>query len=128
LGRALRRLTEDIFDLQDQVTASVVGAIAPKLERAEIERAKRKPTESLDAYDFYLRGIASVYQWTKEGMNEALQLFYRAIELDPDFASAYGIGCTVLRSAQGAWVDSRPGERDGRNRTAGSARGRLGQG
>jgi TolB-like protein len=42
---------EDIFDLQDRVTASVVGAIAPKLEQAEIERAKRKPTESLDAYD-----------------------------------------------------------------------------
>jgi len=47
---------EDIFDLQDQVTISVVGAIAPKLEQAEIERAKRKPTERLDAYDYYLRG------------------------------------------------------------------------
>ena len=44
---------DDIFDLQDQVTASVVGAIAPQLEQAEIERAKRKPTESLDAYDYY---------------------------------------------------------------------------
>ena len=50
---------EDIFDLQDQVTASVVGAIAPKLEQAEIERAKRKPTENLDAYDYYLRGMAA---------------------------------------------------------------------
>ena len=58
---------DDIFDLQDQVTASVVGAIAPKLEQAEIERAKRKPTESLDAYDYYLRGMASVHLWTKEG-------------------------------------------------------------
>ena len=50
---------EDIFDLQDQVTTSVVGAIAPKLEQAEIERAKRKPTESLDAYDYFLRGLAA---------------------------------------------------------------------
>jgi TolB-like protein len=50
---------KDIFELQDQVTASVVGAIAPKLELAEIERAKRKLTESLDAYDYYLRGTAS---------------------------------------------------------------------
>jgi TolB-like protein len=41
----------DIFDLQDQLTENVVGAIAPQLERAEIERAKRKPTESLDAHD-----------------------------------------------------------------------------
>src|SRR5262245_30995650 len=51
---------EDIFDLQDQVATSVVGAIAPTLERAEIERAKRKPTESLDAYEHYVRGIASL--------------------------------------------------------------------
>src|SRR5262249_14048381 len=43
---------EDIFDLQDRISASVVGAIGPKLEQAEIERAKRKPTESLDAYDY----------------------------------------------------------------------------
>jgi TolB-like protein len=55
---------EDIFDLQDSVTASVVSAIAPKLERAEIERAQRKPTESLDSYDYFLHGMASVYQWT----------------------------------------------------------------
>src|SRR5215469_1221896 len=53
---------EDIFDLQDQVTASVVGAIAPTLEKAEIERAKRKPTDSLAAYDYFLRGMASYYQ------------------------------------------------------------------
>src|SRR3954463_9051695 len=63
---------DDIFDLQDQVTASVVGAIAPKLEQAEIERAKRKPTQNLDAYDYYLRGLAAVHKWTKEANDEAL--------------------------------------------------------
>jgi TolB-like protein len=47
-------MLEDVFDLQDQITVSVVSAIAPKLEQAEIERAKRKPTENLDAYDYYL--------------------------------------------------------------------------
>jgi TolB-like protein len=52
----------DIFDLQDQVTESVVGAIAPAVEKAEIERAKRKPTESLDAYALYLRGLDRFYQ------------------------------------------------------------------
>ena len=45
---------------------SVVGAIAPKLEQAEIDRAKRKPLENLDAYDYFLRGMASIHQWTKE--------------------------------------------------------------
>ena len=96
---------EDIFDLQDQVTASVVGAIAPQLEQAEIERAKRKPTESLDAYDYYLRGMANLYQWTRESNSEALRLLYRAIELDPNFASAYGVAawCYVWRKTQG-WI------------------------
>ena len=56
----------NIFDLQDQVTASVVGAIAPKLEQAEIERAKRKPTESLDAYDYYLRGMAAFHRFDQD--------------------------------------------------------------
>ncbi len=55
---------EDVFDLQDQVTSHVVGAIAPKLEQAEIERAKRKPTENLDAHEYFLRGMASYYQRT----------------------------------------------------------------
>ena len=102
---------KDIFELQDQATASVVGVIAPKLEQAEIVRAKRKPTESLDAYDYYLRGIASVhavYEGTKAAVSEALQLFHRAIELDPDFAAAYGMAawCYVLRKNYGWMTDA----------------------
>ena len=58
---------KDIFELQDQVTASVVGAIAPKLEQAEIERAKRKPTENLDAYDHYLRGLVRIASMDQRG-------------------------------------------------------------
>jgi TolB-like protein/class 3 adenylate cyclase/tetratricopeptide (TPR) repeat protein len=96
---------EDVFDLQDQVTIRVVSAIAPKLEQVEIERAKRKPTESLDAYDYFLRGTASLHQGTKEAISEALRLFYRAIELDPEFSSAYGMAawCYVVRKTNG-WM------------------------
>ena len=99
---------EHIFELQDQVTASVVGAIAPRLEQAEVERAKHKPTESLDAYDYFLRGIASLYSWTKESNDEALGLFNKAIELDPDFASAYGMAswCYVRRKGS-RWMTDR---------------------
>ena len=99
---------EDIFDLQDQVTGSVVTAIAPKLERAEIERAKRKPTESLDAYDYYLRGLESFYIQTRESMTEARRLFQKAIDLDPGFASAYAMAayCFAVRKASG-WVTDR---------------------
>jgi adenylate cyclase len=102
---------DDIFDLQDQVTASVVGAISPKLEQAEIERARRKPTESLDAYDYYLRGLASHNQWNREGNAEALSSFYRAIELDPNFAAAYGMAahCYNQRKENG-WIIDRAKE------------------
>jgi tetratricopeptide (TPR) repeat protein len=82
---------EDVFDLQDQVTASVIGAIAPKLEQAEIERSRHKPTGSLDAHDYYLRGLAALHRWTREANAEALAHFYRAVELDPNFAAAWGL-------------------------------------
>src|SRR5262249_25685066 len=98
----------DIFDFQDQVTASVVGAIAPRLEQVEIERAKRKPTKSLDAYDHFLRGMASIYVGTKESNDESVGRFRRAIELDPDFAAAYGLAayCFLWRKMNGWMVDS----------------------
>nr|WP_249159156.1 winged helix-turn-helix domain-containing tetratricopeptide repeat protein [Bradyrhizobium tropiciagri] len=81
----------DIFALQDQVTEKVVGAIAPAVEKAEIERAKRQPTASLDAYALYLRGLAHLHQYgNRQANGEALRLFKSAVELDPEFASAYG--------------------------------------
>ena len=99
---------ENIFDLQDQVTAKVVSAIAPKMEQAEIQRAKRKPTENLDAYDLYLRGMASVYRWTKQSVSDALRLFYKAIEQDREFATAFGAAawCYYWRMVNG-WMDDR---------------------
>jgi TolB-like protein/class 3 adenylate cyclase/Tfp pilus assembly protein PilF len=102
---------EDIFDLQDQLTSNVVGAIAPRLEQAEIDRAKRKPTESLDAYDYFLRGLSAFDQWTRDANHEALSLFYKAIELDPSFASAYGMAarCYTQRKTSG-WVTDRSQE------------------
>jgi TolB-like protein len=97
----------DVFDLQDEVTASVVGAISPKIERAEIERAKRKPTGSLDAYDHFLHGLAMDHDWNREDNDEALRLFCKAIEIDPDFASAYGMAayCYCHRKASRWMVD-----------------------
>src|SRR5262249_589918 len=102
---------EDIFDLQDQVTASVVGAIAPMLDQAEMERAKRKPTENLDAYDYLLRGMALIHKWTRETNEEALRLFHRAIELDPSFALAHAMAarCYLIRKGSG-WMNDRAQE------------------
>jgi TolB-like protein len=102
---------DDVFELQDQVTASVVGAIAPQLERAEIERAKRKPTESLDAYDYYLRGMANLHRGTRVSIDEALAQFYHALRRDQNFASAYAMAawCHLWRKVNG-WMTDRPRE------------------
>src|SRR5262249_26061191 len=98
---------DDIFARPDQMTESVVGAISPTLERAEIERAKQKPTEHLDAYDYYLRGMASFHLGTRESTDTALGLFYKAIELDPEYASAHGMAawCYLWRKVNGWRTD-----------------------
>ena len=100
---------EDIFNLQDQIAVDVVVAIWRKLERAEIERAKRKSTDDLHAYDYYLRGLASYYQFDpQDRYSGALRRFERAIELDPEFASAYAmaVGCYAMRKGSGWMADS----------------------
>jgi tetratricopeptide (TPR) repeat protein len=84
-------LLDDIFDLQDRVTSSVVGAILPHLERAEIERAQRKPTESLQAYDYYLRALAASYRFTREANLEVLELTRAASAIDPQFALPHAL-------------------------------------
>lgn len=91
----------DIFELQDQITESVIGAVAPELERAEMERARHKPTGSLDAYDYYLRGLAELHRAHKESSAQALQFLYKAIAADPEFASAHAMAawCYSWRKA-----------------------------
>ena len=81
---------EDIFDLQDRITESIVGAIEPSLRRAEIERARRKRPDSLDAYDLYLRAMPHAHANTPADTDEALRLLHEALRLDPNYASAHG--------------------------------------
>jgi adenylate cyclase len=88
---------EDIFDLQDKVTASVVGVVAPTIEQAEIERTKHKPTDRLDSYDFFLRGMATA----SRGGSEPLEWFRKAITRDKEFAAAYAMAAYVLMFKQG---------------------------
>jgi len=80
-----------IFDLQDQVTANVVAAIEPKLRAAEIERARRKPTSNLQAYDLFLRALASVHNLDRSVIEQAIALLERAIALDPNYARALAL-------------------------------------
>jgi TolB-like protein len=90
----------DIFDVQDQLVTRVVGAIAPQLEKAEIERAKRELTSNPAAYDFYLRGLASWNRWSRIDNAEALKLFYSAIDKDPEFATPYGLAASCYQFAK----------------------------
>jgi len=102
---------DDIFELQDQIANSIVGAIASQLERAEIERARRKPTGNLSAYDNYLRGMPRLHRGTREAIDEALPLFYTAMQLDPEFAPAHATAawCYFWRKING-WMTDRPRE------------------
>ena len=94
---------DDIFELQDQVAGSAVGAIEPKLRQSEIERASRKPTENLAAYDLYLRALAEFNKHSADGMFEAVILLKRALTIDPSCTPARAmIGlCRGLQRARG---------------------------
>jgi TolB-like protein len=98
---------QDIFDLQDQVTERVAGALEIELQDAEIKRQKFKPTESLTAYDHMLRGIASFNAQLQQSTVDALENFHKAISLDPTYAVAYAYAATtlVLRRAHGWLLD-----------------------
>lgn len=91
----------EIFELQDQLVTRVVGAVAPQLEKAEIDRARRGAASDPAAYDLYLRGLDSWNRWTQEESAKALQLFYAAIEKDRDFSTPYGLAasCYLLAKA-----------------------------
>ena len=98
---------EEIFELQDQVTARVIATIEPALAGAEMERARTKHTSSLTAYDCFLRALAALRIPTKPGLEEGLALCRQAITLDPSYASAYGVAawCCMQRLAHGWAAD-----------------------
>jgi adenylate cyclase len=83
------RKFDDIFALQDEITLSVVGAIEPSLRLAEIERVKRKRSDSLDAYDLVLQAQDDVYSRNPERAARALLLLECALAFDPNYALAH---------------------------------------
>ena len=96
---------EDVFELQDRITETVVAAIEPSLQVAEIRRSSFKPTANLDAYDFYLRALSQHYAHTRQSLDAALLLLNKAIDLDPDyaFAKAFSAYIHCLRNSQ-SWA------------------------
>jgi adenylate cyclase len=86
--------TEDLFALQDELSARVVATIAPQVQESELKRVLRKHPESLDAYECVLRGLDLLYRFEDGKSEQALPLFQRAIALDPAYATAYALAAT----------------------------------
>jgi adenylate cyclase len=89
------RELEDIFTVQDEVTAAIVAAIAPEIGNVERERSQRKSPDNFDAWGHYQRGLAAYYSSTEEGHRSAIELFDRANDIDPTFAPAFAMAATA---------------------------------
>jgi adenylate cyclase len=81
----------DVFDLQDQITAGVVGAIEPSVRHAEIERARRKRSEKFDAYDLYLQALPHIWAHNPQERAKGLDFLNAALKIDPSYAAAHGL-------------------------------------
>ena len=99
--------TNEVFALQDRLAERIVTTIAPHVRRAELQRALRKHPESLDAYDFMLRGLDLLYRLRREEFEQAYDMFQRAIELEPGYATPYALSANwySIRIGQGWSVD-----------------------
>ncbi len=98
---------EDIFDLQEKIARRIVRTLAVQLSEIENRRAFAKPTSSLKAYDYVLRGRALIRRGERQENFQAREMFRRAIELDPDFASAHaGLGWTYINAMLFGWTES----------------------
>ncbi len=86
----------DIFALQDDITRTIAGAIEPELKSVERQRSRTKPPENLTAWDWYQRGVWSMYQDSETANADALSQLHRAIELDPEFAPPYAVCASVI--------------------------------
>jgi adenylate cyclase len=85
----------DIFDLQDKVTESVVGAVEPSIRLEEIKQARMKPTDYIGAYDLYLRALPRFYSMTREGFADVRRLTNEALSIDPGFTLAKALGAYI---------------------------------
>jgi TolB-like protein/Tfp pilus assembly protein PilF len=97
---------KDIFGVQDDIARRVVGAAAVKLTRYERDRALAKPTESLAAYEYVLRGREHFSRATRDDNDEAQSMFQRAIDLDPSYAAAYAeLGLSLIEAVASGWTE-----------------------
>lgn len=105
--------TVELFDIVQRIACKIVAAIAPRIEKEEIARALRKPTESLAAYDWFLRALAGFNERTRESLGAAIESCDRASQIDSEFATPIGLKscCYMLRRLSG-WADDAANEQE----------------
>jgi adenylate cyclase len=110
-GNTYKGKLDDIFDIQEQVAKQIVEALKLKLSFSEKLSLTKRQTVNAQAYDFYLRGQDYLYRLTKRGTEYAIQLFEKAIELDPRYAAAYA-GCSCAYGQMYQWFSREEYYRD----------------
>jgi adenylate cyclase len=97
---------KDLFAVQNEIVQTIVATLAIKVEKAERERAMRKDTDSLAAYDYLLRGREHYNQRTRSANVKAKELYRKAIELDPVYANAYvGLAKSYINDMAYGWTE-----------------------
>jgi TolB-like protein/Flp pilus assembly protein TadD len=110
-GNTYKGKLDDIFDIQEQVASQIVDALKLKLSFSEKVSLTKRQTVNAQAYDLYLRGQDYLYRLTKRSVEYAIQLFEKAIELDPRYAAAYA-GCSCAYGQMFQWFSSEERYRD----------------
>ncbi len=101
------RTMEDVFEVQDEIVRKIMVALLGKLETASLERAKRKPTESLTSYEYLLRGRDFHHKFSKEGVLSALEMLDKSIEADPENAQAYAWkACSIGQGLFNGYIET----------------------
>ena len=101
------RTMEDVFEVQDEIVRKIMVALLGKLETASLERAKRKPTESLTSYEYLLRGRDFHHKFSKDGVFSALEMLDKSIEADPENAQAYAWkACSIGQGLFNGYIEA----------------------
>ena len=97
---------KDLFEVQEEIVKAIVRTLAVKIDEAERKRQKQKNTESLEAYDYQLRGREFLRLRTRSGRTEARRMFEKALELDPNYPSAYvGLAQSYVQDFSFGWAE-----------------------
>ena len=100
------RTMDDVFEVQDEIVRKVMVALVGKLETASLERAKRKPTESLNSYEYLLRGRDFHHKFSKEGVLSAIEMLDKSIAADPGNAQAYAWkACSIGQGLSKGYIE-----------------------